>query len=366
MSSLTETAQATKMVVNVIAVLIVLSIVGTAGYKFIKDLTYKPPGPPPPSVGFGALPQLQFPKRDIPENLTFNLQTPDFNVPSFGDRANVYYISKTDITLLALDRAKSQAASLGFVFEPVEITKTKYRWIRPQPLQAILEMNIDKNEFAMKVSWESDPNFLKSNLLPNQNQAISEAKGFLRKAGFLYPDLETGEATTTLFKYSAGQFTEAVSLSNANFIQVDFFRAPIEKKYSETVTLKHPILPADPFKGIASIIISGSRDQGKRIISAEYKYTNVDYDQPHTYPIITGPQAWEMLQKGAGFIASPPAKGSQATIRRVELGYYDSLIENSYLQPIYVFRGDDDFIAYVPAVSSEWIGRNPSATPTSQ
>jgi len=39
----------------------------------------------------------------------------------------------------------------------------------------------------------------------------------------------------------------------------------------------------------------------------------------------------------------------------VYLAYYDSLDPQTYLQPVFVFEGDDDFLAYVPAVEAAWV-----------
>jgi hypothetical protein len=35
----------------------------------------------------------------------------------------------------------------------------------------------------------------------------------------------------------------------------------------------------------------------------------------------------------------------------VSLGYYDPLDKQEFLQPIYIFEGDQKFMAYVPAVT---------------
>jgi hypothetical protein len=37
------------------------------------------------------------------------------------------------------------------------------------------------------------------------------------------------------------------------------------------------------------------------------------------------------------------------------LAYYDPDIYQEYLQPVYVFVGEPNFIAYVPAISNEYL-----------
>ena len=43
------------------------------------------------------------------------------------------------------------------------------------------------------------------------------------------------------------------------------------------------------------------------------------------------------------------------TIRKMFLGYFDPDVYQEYLQPVYVFVGDGDFVGYVPAVSGEYL-----------
>ena len=74
-----------------------------------------------------------------------------------------------------------------------------------------------------------------------------------------------------------------------------------------------------------------------------------------SYPLITGDEAWNKLVSGQGYIANPPKTGSQAVIRRVTLAYLDLYLPSGYIQPVYVFEGDEDFVAYVPAIVDAWL-----------
>jgi len=37
------------------------------------------------------------------------------------------------------------------------------------------------------------------------------------------------------------------------------------------------------------------------------------------------------------------------------MGYFDSVVPQHYMQPVYVFEGDGNFVGYVPAVSKDWV-----------
>lgn len=350
MSSLTETADVSKKVIlgllGVVVALIVGRVLLNVSVSVWKNLN--PPEPAGPTLGFGALPRLEFPNSRAGE-LTYRLETIGSAIPSFGDEggnAVVYPIVFERSGFLDLDRAKSQAASLGFVFEPELIAGTEYRWTKSEPLPAILNLDSVANTFTLDVAWETDPGFFNNTATPTQQQAVSEARSYLKRAQFLPKDLDEGRSRAVFLQYSGGRFVETLSLSEADFVQVDLFRRYVQEDFR--------VWPTDPFHGLARVIVSSSRGQGERIVSAEYEHTQVNYEQPETYPIITGPEAWQLLNNGKAFVASAPENGDEAVVRRVSLGYYDSLDDQPFMQPVYVFEGDDDFVAYVPAIRPEY------------
>ena len=61
-----------------------------------------------------------------------------------------------------------------------------------------------------------------------------------------------------------------------------------------------------------------------------------------------------MLQAGEGYVAD---KGTtkDAVIREVYLGYYEDWDEQEYMQPIFVFIGDNGFVGYVQAVDPMYV-----------
>ncbi|MCX6791792.1 MAG: hypothetical protein NT149_02025, partial [Candidatus Gottesmanbacteria bacterium] len=147
-------------------------------------------------------------------------------------------------------------------------------------------------------------------------------------------------------KVNGTQLIGTTSLSQADAEQIDFFRKPIGDTQ---------VLTPLPDQAPVSIIFSGSSDAKKRIIQFAYTFWPVDYEMTATYTLKTSDQAWEELQSGSGYIARYPTSGNVAVVRNVYLAYYDSFDPQTYLQPIFVFDGDNGFRAYVPAVSSSWV-----------
>lgn len=159
-------------------------------------------------------------------------------------------------------------------------------------------------------------------------------------------DLTGGPVSVSFLKLIGDRLTPTTSLSQSDAERVDIFRKPIG-----TIALFTPV----PDQGPISIIFSGSTNTKKRIIQFAYTYWPIDYQTNATYPLKTSNLAWTELQQGQGYIARYPTNSTTAIVRNVYLGYYDSFDPQNYLQPIFVFEGDNGFLGYVPAVTSEWI-----------
>jgi hypothetical protein len=305
-----------------------------------------PPAPPPPTVAFGKLPSIEFPEKLHPE-LTLRLETATGGTPSLGDRAEVFLMTIYRSRLLALDEAKLTAKKMNFRGAAKEITKRRYSWENNEFLPSVLEMDIINTSFLLKRNWQADPTILSEKQLPGKEQTVVEAKNFLRQAGLMTDELKLARTEISYLTFSAGQYVEAVSLSEADFVQIDLFRPDVNEQ---------PVLPEDPEKGIVRIIFSGSRETEKRIVQAEYNYFPINTDQNATYPIKTASQAWRELQTRQGYIANAGDNlNGVVPIRRIYLGYYDAPESQGFLLPIIVFEGDNDFYGYVQAIKSEWL-----------
>lgn len=306
-------------------------------------LSLNPPGPPPPTMGFDALPLPSFPAQLPDERPTeLVLETVGQRLPAFGSQVAVYYVPGYEPDLLALDRAKERAAALGFLFEPEKVSTAIYRWRQRTPLPANLEMNVVNNSFAMQTDWASSITLLDKKFIPDERQAASELRTLLRSLDLFQVDVATATPKVKYLKALAGETKDAASISEADFVQADLYRnVPNDLP---TVTQKYD-------QGVIRIVFSGSRDAGERILTFESTYYPVMWDKPETYPLQSARQAWEQLLAGSGYVTH---KGSdKAVVRNVYLAYYEPPLPGSYYQPVFVFEGDNGFQALVPALDPQ-------------
>ena len=349
MATLTETAQFIRKAVKWGTVTVLLILVIKLGISVGREWWRRrhPEPPPPPDVAFGKLPAIRFPEQKFPE-ISFRLETISGGTPDLGDRATVFFMPYKKPSLLALDRAKEQAKKWRFLTEPVKVNDKTYRWVRGEEVKTVLEMNIFTGEFELNYNWRADPVIFQERALPGEKQAVMEAVNFLTFADLLPEDLDTENGKVSYLKLRGGQIVEAISLSEANMVRVDFFRKPIGD---------WPVMTEDPNKGVVSFLFSGSTQSDKRIVEVSYHYFPVDYQSTATYPIKNSALAWRELQAHQGYVAAlgDNQEGKVVTIRSIYLAYLDSKTPVGYLMPIYVFEGDGGFYGYVSAIEDEWL-----------
>ena len=348
MVNLTQAAYWTRRLLKIGAIFLVAIIFLRFTFQIVGNIWRKlnPPPPPPPTVSFGKLPAIKFPENKNETKLTFRLETIQGGLPKLNDIVKVFFIPKEGPNLLGLERAAQQAKKLGFSSEPQKINEKIYRWTDSKTPPTTLDIDINTGNFYLKFAFENDQEVIGSKDLPNNQQAAQEAKNFLTSQGLLAADLATGSADFVYLKFLPPDLTPVTSFSEAEFIRANLFRADLDG-------LK--ILPPNPKNSLVSFLFSGIKTLGKRIVEINYNYYPLEREIFATYPLKTTQSAWQELQGDKGYIANlGEGNKSEVVIRKVYLAYYDADQPQNFLQPIYVFEGDFNFIGFVPAVDSQW------------
>ena len=355
MGSLTETAYYARNIIKFGAIGLVAFIIFRYSVIFGWELykKYHPDPAPSPTMGFGYLPKIEFPS-SATYSAQFELKTKDLDFPFTPDRMNVYFIPYLKASLLAYDEAQTLAINLGFAGDGKTTDSILYEWEKNISAHFTFKINIFDGSFVYSYKWQDDKDIV-NNQAPGKAAAIISAANFLQDIDPDIIDLDLVSPETTYLMASGNKLKETVSLQDAEFVRVDYFRKPImvTSTYREVGSGEYPVLTQKPNEGIISVIVSGDV-QEKKIINCEYNYFPVNYYTIETYPTKKVEQAWEELRKGYGYITQNDTKGDKIMIRNISLAYFDSKLPQKYLQPIYVFEGDDnsnrEFIAYIPAL----------------
>jgi hypothetical protein len=349
MASLTQTAYFARRTINWAILAVIAYILMRIFWSIFITvfLLIFPPKAPPPNHLFDKLPVLVFPLQATPSaKLTFQLQTIEGTVPAASASATVYFMPKTAPNLLGLNKAQDFASGLSFDPAPVQENKNIYRFNDSQLPLRRLRYDIISNNFILRYAFEQDPSVFNGKNLPLPEAGKSEATNLLQSHNLYPEDLAEGTKEISYLKLSGNQLVGTTSLSQADAERIDFFRKPIGNT---------PVFTPYADQAPISVIFSGSQDAKKKIIQFAYTFWPIDYQTTATYALKTSSQAWEELQAGNGYIARYPSTGNAAVVRNVYLGYYDSFDPQTYLQPIFVFDGDNGFRAYVHAVISTWV-----------
>ena len=345
MSSLTYTADISRKIIKyggsgLIAFVLLWSI----GSVSIKAYQAAHPRYVPPTVRYGALPKIVFPEKQF-EKKSFSFEFTDDKVPTFNDQAKVYIIYRSTVKILALEEGKKVAKQFGFEGDPAEIGEGIYEF-KDEKTNKTLNINVLGGDFNLKYPYLQDQSILESKNVPSKTKAIEIASSFLESGNKYTADLKNGEKKTSYWQITDGTLKSVLAQSEANIVKVDFYRQNLDDKWQ--------IISPQAGEASVSVLISGSDNIDKQIIEANFKYADIDRESFSTYPIKTVSQAMENLKSGNYWPSSDISAGN-VVIREATLAYYEPVTLAQYLQPIYIFRGDNNFSAFVPAVTDKYL-----------
>ncbi len=351
MASLTETAYYTRRAINwgIIAIIVyILLRILWAVFLNVWIILF-PPKPPPPTHAFGKLPAIIFNAslESSQETISLTLETVSGGFPSMPNVARVYFMPKRTPNLLGITQAQDFVKKLKFDPTPFQESRTVYRFRDPQIVLRTIRYDIVSRNFIVRYAYEQDISVFTEGKLDNPNAIKEEAVKVIQNLGIYQDDFVAGEQKVTLLKLVGNTLVPIRTIADTDAMRVDFFRGPVNKI---------PVVTQSSDEGQIRVLFSPSGDSSRRILELIYTYWPIDYDTFATYSLRPVGQAWQELQNGQGYIAKYPVNGAkEAVVRNVYLAYYDSFDPQTYLQPVYVFEGDFEFRAYVPAIAPEWI-----------
>lgn len=345
MASLTDMSINARRGIRYGIYLLIFGLVARFLFNTTKAIYLKifPPSPPEPTVKYGGLPRLAFPEKATLENITYKLETPSGGFPVITTQLPVYVMPPIPSNLKALEEAQTIAGELGFLTNGKLISDSipNVYVFQKNKYPSVFTINIVSGVFSISYDLSQDSSLF---VVPLTSEvAIKQVQSYLSSADLLPADLSDGRYTYEFYKIEKGELVPVLSLSEANAIKVNVFRG----NYNDLPS----VTPNFPEANIW-FMLGGSGS--KQIIGAQYRYFPINKDENSTYPIKTAEKAWEDLQNNQAYIASYDGNGQAVTVRKVYLAYYDAGQYQVYYQPVFVFEGDDNFMAYVPAIDDKY------------
>ncbi len=189
------------------------------------------------------------------------------------------------------------------------------------------------------------------NLMPSQSQVEDKAINFLNAVGRYPEELAQGKRNLVYITYRQGdnQLIPAPQNQTTNMVEVDFYRSDISCLPSDC-----PIVSPKYFNSQNYVIIAFGKNSF-RVVKAQTRFFEKSKDQYGIYPLKSGAGAWDELRANKGLVVSQTTDKGVVNIKKMFLAYFDPDVYQEYLQPVYVFLGDNDFVGYVPAIDNKYL-----------
>src|SRR3989344_3272014 len=345
MATLSQTSEISKKAFVgglVVVGLIFLSILTFRFGLTVKNMLFPLP-PPASTVAFSKISKLDISEGvKPPEKIDYKVETISGGLPKLAHEIKVFKIDPPRPSFGDLERTKAHVANADYRKEPESVMDRTAIFRNSRNPDFVLTINITSGNFVMGSNYLNKQELL--NVRPSSmEEAIETARDFLNKLRVDLSLINEKDPKNQLLKFEDGSLDEAVSLSSANFVKVLFPRQPIDE-----VKVINPKLDTVP----AWVLVSK-----REAVEAKVAMQDIAKHKFSTYPLKEVDQAFEELKNGKAAF-NKEIDGTVFSVREVEIVYLEGENYQPYLQPVYLFKSDNNLAAYVPAGDKNWISES--------
>ncbi len=295
---------------------------------------------------FGKIDPPLIPEATSSAGFEFSLDTVEGKPATTTDSAKVYFLPKPATRFGYREKIYLMAKTFGFDTEKV---KHQLDGNMATFNDGNQQLWINISNFNFKYEKKPDPGALAAagTFIPSKKEIENKAVDFLNSVG-RYPDeIAKGRDDVIYLKYSPNfnSYTNTSDRTEANLVEIDFFRPN-----PDDVKIVSPRF----FTSQNYVVMMFTQD-GFQVVKSQIAFFEKSDTQVDLFPVKTGDVAWQELINGKGRVVAATEGNKKVTIKDMSIGYYDPDVYQSYFQPVYVFIGDPNFVAYVPAVSDEFL-----------
>jgi len=294
---------------------------------------------------FGKIDKPKIQVATTSANLSFTLDTIEGQPVTATDTASIFFLPEIPTRFGYKEKILLMAKNFGF-----DSDIANYKLVDRQATfsSGDRQLTIDIGNFNFNFKSDVDLNLItSSSVILSKTEIENKAINLLKTIGRYPEELARGSDNITFLKYDplVKDFVNVENQSEAQAVEVDFFRPDIGNI---------PVVTPKFFTSQNYVIMIFQGDEEK-VIRANISFFEKSEDQVGIYPVKTGDQAWEELKNGNGIVVAGQKGIKNITIKKMSLKYLDPDIYQRFLQPVYEFIGDNDFVAYVPAVQGEYL-----------
>ena len=297
---------------------------------------------------FGKLPKIQ-PSHTVtpPEGISFELDNIEGRPIIATDSAQVFFLPEKKTRFGYLQKSYLMAKTVGFDTQLVPHQTGDETTISFTDNEKKLTIDIASFNFEYKVNYENTPLLFEIATPTEEAVAKEKAREFLRSLDNYPEEMAQGTENVIYMNYDpvSQAFTVVDDVRQANVVEVDYFRSDIDT---------YPVVSPKYFNS-SNFVVMVFKDQEHKVIKAQMKFFERDKENIGVYPLTSGDQAWSELNTNKGFVVSPGGRSYPIKIQKMFLGYYEPDSYQRYLQPVFVFLGENNFAAYVPAIGDNYI-----------
>ncbi|MFA9288900.1 MAG: hypothetical protein ACEQSA_03410 [Weeksellaceae bacterium] len=210
-----------------------------------------------------------------------------------------------------------------------------------------LAIDINTFNFSFEYRITDDDTIWDNTRAPSETAIETSARALLSSLEKYPAELAQGTTNILYFNYNPAtkELTKVDTIAEANMAEVDFFSADLDGK---------PVVTSTYFNS-PNFVLYALNNGNLQVLRAKSSIYEKSKDQIGVYPVITSDQAWKDLQAGKGSIISQDDNTQDIKIKKIYLAYFEPEVYQEYMQPMYVFLGEGNFVAYVTAVTEEYL-----------
>lgn len=349
MTTLTEVSYYTRKFLpfGILAFIILFIMFYAVKLLFMTLFGFRGPQKVYTNTVFGKIKKPQVKVASPPAGLKFTLDTIEGRPVTATQAAKVYFLPPQAARFGYREKIYLVAKTLGFDTALIKhkLIDTEASFVDSKQKLAI---DITNFNFQYQYSFEKDPAVFTKTVIPSKNEIENKAINFLKTVGRYPEELSKGKTNIIYLRYNPqtkGFTFFPRPTADVNAAEVDFYRPDVDGLSS--------VSPS--YFNSQHFVIMTFYDSGTfKVLKAQIKFFEKSEEQVGTYPVKSGETAWQELQAGGGMIISFPGQKSEVTIKNMFMGYLDPDFYQDYLQPVYVFLGESNFVAYVSAVDNSY------------